>query len=259
MKNKILSTIKNKKLMIILPWFIIIIIVIVIFIVNSRKLTELEKVKVTEASTDVVNYIDEITSSPKDEGRYINFAIEYLYNKSDSTTFDVKDIIEVINEKFLLEYDEKKIIDIGISEEMLNKGIVFDSANNQFKYNINNTRLDIANKKIIKYELKKIKKINKNKFKVIYDKYLVENPYDIYNYYNEKNISKNEISEITQGELNKDDLSLITDYLKGEEKLSKIKNMINKNNIKNFGKIDGEISIIYVIKNEKLVIEKIDK
>ena len=142
---------------------------------------------------------------------------------------------------------------------MLNKGIVFDSANNQFKYNINNTRLDIANKKIIKYELKKIKKINKNKFKVIYDKYLVENPYDIYNYYNEKNISKNEISEITQGELNKDDLSLITDYLKGEEKLSKIKNMINKNNIKNFGKIDGEISIIYVIKNEKLVIEKIDK
>ena len=170
----------------------------------------------------------------------------------------VKDVIDIINNKFLIKYDEKKIIDIGISEAMLNKGIVYDSTKNVFKYNNNNTRLDIANEKIVKYELKQIKKINKNKFKVIYDQFVVENPYEIYNYYNEKNIEKNEITDITKGEVNKDDLTLITDYLKGEEKVSKIKNMINKDNIKKFGNIDGEISIIYVIKDKKLVIDKID-
>ncbi len=45
--------------------------------------------------------------------------------------------------------------------------------------------------------------------------------------------------------------------MKGNRKISVVKDLIDEDNIDKFGKIDGEVSVLYVIKNKKLVIKKI--
>lgn len=256
MKEKLQNILKNKKVLLIIL-SLIVIIILFIFCIRQYNLTKLEKIKIKEVSNSVENYLDEIILYPDDQGRYINFAMEYLYNNTDRDEFSIQEIIDVINDLFELDYDEKKIIEIGISPQMLEKGITFDSSAKTFKYASKATRLDIANKKIVKYHLTNIKKQGKDKFKVTYEKYVVENPYDIFNYYNNSNITKNEIDEITKGDTDKKELKDITEYLKGKEKISVIKDLIDEDNIEKFGKKDGKVSIIYVIKNKKLVIRKI--
>lgn len=256
MKEKLKDILKNKKLLMIIG-IVILILIFLIFIIQRFSLTKLEKLKIKEVSTSIENYLDEVILYPDDDGRYINFAIEYLYNTTDKSEFSIDEVIDVVNNYFSLDYNEKIINEIGISNRMLDKGIVFDSSKKTFEYKDKNTRLDIANRPIVKYNLTKIKKLNKDKFRVTYEKYIVENPYDIFNYYNNNNINKNDIEEITKGDTDKKDLTDITEYLKGNQKIGVIKNLIDEDNIKNFGKIDGNVSILYVIKNKKLIIKKI--
>ena len=52
------------------------------------------------------------------------------------------------------------------------------------------------------------------------------------------------------------DTKPISEYLKGEGKIKVIKNAINNDNIKDIGKIEKGPKIVYVIKNDKLLIEK---
>ena len=134
------------------------------------------------------------------------------------------------------------VIDIGITDRMLSKGISYNSSDGTFKYSSSYTRLDIANMPIIKYEVKSIKKNSKNKFTIVFEKLIVKNPYDILNYYNDSN-SKKEITDE------------IFSYLKGEAKISSIKKYVNKEHIKDMnGKVDDEIKINLIIKNDKLLV-----
>ena len=239
--------ISNKKILAIVIASILVVVGIIIFIYNSNhKLTKLEKIKITEFSDKYSNYMDEVELG-NDKGKYINFAIEYLYNTTDEEEFSLDKVTKVINDTYAINYSDEDIQKIGISEGMLNKGIVYDSEKNSFKYNVSKTRADIAETTIIKYELKSIKKINKNKFEAVYDKYVVENPYQILNYFDKHNI---------ENEDDKIDTKDIVAYLKGEAKIGVVKDLINKDNIKEFGKIDGNVKVNLVIKNNKLIIDK---
>ena len=240
----------NKKILFIIVGAILLVAALIVFLyVNSHKLTKLEKIKITEFSDKYADYMDEVEDSKDDKGRYINFAIEYLYNNSDKDSYPLDEVLNIINEVYDVSYSDEDIQKIGISEGMLNKGIVYDSGENSFKYNISKTRADIAATPIVKYNIQKIKKINKNNFEVIYDKYTVENPYEILNYFDKYNIEKEDPEE-------KIDTKDIIAYLKGETKVGVIKKLITKDNIKEFGKIDGDIKIKLVIKNNKLIIDK---
>ena len=110
-------------------------------------------------------------------GKYINFAAEYLYNENNKEEFSLKDVLDVINDTFDINYGDEDLSKIGVSSRMLDKNIVYDNTSSLFKYKQNKTQIDIANTPIIKYELKKIKKISKKKFEVTLEKYVVENPY----------------------------------------------------------------------------------
>lgn len=249
--DNIKNLFKNKKIIIMVIAIVLLIIAVsgILVYIDNHVLTKLERIKITEFSDKVVDYMDEVELSKDDKGKYINFAIEYLYNTTDKKEFNLKEVLEVINDTYDVSYTDEDIQKIGISEGMLNKGIVYDGAKKSFTYNISKTRTDIANTPIIKYELKKIKKVNKNKFEVTYDKYLVENPYEILNYFDKYNIEKNDDEE-------KMDTKEILSYLKGETKVGVIKEIINEDNIKEFGKIDGDAKVTYVIKNDKLIINQ---
>ncbi len=258
MLEKIKNILKNKKVLLgVGLCAVLIIAIIILLIVNSTRLTKLEKVKITEFSDDIINYADEIAEHTSDDGKYINFAMEYLYAKEDKKEYSDEEILDVINSNFDVKYDKDKLSELGISELMAGKGITFDSSTNKYKYENPLTVADIANTAIVKYELKSIKKVNKNKFKVKYDRLVVERPYEILNYYNDYNISQNQVSEMVEDDVKKVDLTDLIAYLHGDGKLSNVKKLISKESIEKYGKIDGSITITYVIKKDKLLISEI--
>ena len=226
---------------------LLVVFIIIVILLNTLVFSRLEKVKINEVNENIANYIDEVVLYPEDEGRYINFAIEYLYNTTDKKKFSFDEVLEVINNTFQVDYDEKKLEDIGITIEMVNKGIVIEGNNHEYVYNNSKTRADIANTKLVKFYPKNTKRISLNQYKVTYDKYLVENPYEILNYYDEKNINSED----------KYDTTKIVEYLKGNEKSSAIKEAITTDNIEKIGKIDGQVTITFIVKNNKVLIKKI--
>lgn len=215
---------------------------------NEKKLTKLEKIKIEETCNKISNYLDEVYMYKDDNGKYINFAAEYLYNENNKEEFSLKDVLDVINDTFDINYGDEDLSKIGVSSRMLDKNIVYDNTSSLFKYKQNKTQIDIANTPIIKYELKKIKKISKKKFEVTLEKYVVENPYEILNFYNDYNVKQNDSSK-------RYDTDDIVKYLKGKESVKVVKDLITKDNIEVIGKIDGSVKITFVIEDNKLKIK----
>lgn len=233
-----------KKYLIIGGISVLLITLITTFIIlNSNKITKLEEIKINEFSNKISNYIEEF-ENVDDDGKYINYAIEYLYNTQDKTEYSIEEIIDVINNTFNVKYIPEDIIELGITPKMLEKGITIDSSSSMLKYNSSKTRVDIANTPIYKYEKVSIKKINKEKFIVTFKKYVVQNPYEILNYYNNQNINADDKYNIED----------VSEYLKGNRKISVIKDFINTEDIKNYGKENGTLELELIIKDNKLVI-----
>lgn len=225
---------------------LLVIIFLIFILVYNFKITKLEKVKIEEFNKNAGIYLDEYIDYD-DKGKYIIFSIEYLNGKTNRNDFTTKEVIDTINDTFNINYTEKNIYKIGITERMLEKGIVYDDANKKFIFNNKKTRQDIANEKIVKYELNSIKKRSKNRFVLTYDKYEVEDPYKILNYFNSLGSKKGNIKKS----------NIVLSYLKTEGNIRDVKNIINKDNIKEFGKINGRKKVILRINNDKLIIDRV--
>ena len=223
------------------------IIIVIIVILNTLVFSRLERVKINEVNDKLANYLDEVVGNDN-EGKYVNYALEYLYNTSDDKKYSFDEVLDVINDTFAVDYTEKELEKIGVTVDMANKGIVIDGNNHEYIYNYQKTRADIANTPIVKYYPKKVKRVSINKYKVTYDKYVVENPYEVLNYYEDLNLKK---------EKDRYDTTDIVEYLKGNKKIGVIKDAINEKNIEKIGKIDGNISVTFIVKNNKVLIKKI--
>ena len=125
---------------------------------------------------------------------------------------------------------------------MNEKSIIYNSEKNTFSIiKDKKSYAQIASEKIVKYEIDTVKKKN-NKYIIKYNKYVVTNPYEIVNYYNENN----------------EDTKEINDYLSGNTSKNKILKYINKDNINKIGKKEEEVKITYIIKNNKVLIDDIN-
>lgn len=242
MKEKI---IKNKKKIVTIG-SISIGILILLIILNSFSFSKLEKVKIEEVNNKISNYIDEVIEHKKDKGKYICYAIEYLYNTTDKTTFSYAEVLDEINNTFIVDYTEKDLDKIAISVEMANKGIVQDSNNKIYHYEPKLTQTDIANVPLVKYVPKITKKTSLGNYKVIYEKYVVEDPYKLLNYYDDYNLKHKK----------KINTKEIKEYLSGMNKIGKVKDFINKENIKKIGKISETQTITFSVSNNKVLIKK---
>lgn len=231
---------KNKILLNIV--LLIIIIFLIFLLVYNFKITKLERIKINEFDKKTSVFMEEYADS-EDEGKYINYAIEYLNSKNNSNEFSIDDVLKTINNTFDENYTKQKLYKIGITISMHEKGIVFDDSKGIFRYNDQKTRSDIAKTPIVKYELKRVKKKSKNRFVLVYSKLVVDDPYKILNYYNGKNDNKK--------------IGIISSYLKGESNIVNVKKIINSNNIKEFGKVEKNKKVVLKIDNKKLIIQKI--
>ena len=206
---------------------------------GSKKVTDVEKIKIKEVSNDTMAYMEYVEDTKSKEiDKYIIYALKY----SDKE-LEVDELKKVIDEKFETKITSEQILNLGITPLMLEENIVYDIESG--KYSIKETKktnADIAAEEVIKYELIEIKKQKRNIYEVIYEKYVVKNPYEILNYRMEKNKDTEEI----------------TKYLKGEEEKKNIKKYITKENIKEVGKKEKTIKVIYELKNDNLVVTKIE-
>ena len=230
----------NKKNIIFIGLISLLIIILLIIFIPKNKLTNLEKVKINEINDEVINYIDEVYEYD-DEGKYISFAIEYLYNETNKLEYSNQEVLDIINKYFNKNYKIEDISNIGITNRMADKGITYSI--DKYVYNNKLTKKEISTKVLYKYSINKINKINSKKFIVKYNRYIVENPYEILNYYENKNINND----------NKYDTSNINKYLNGDNKVKLIKESITKDNSKK----DGNIEITYIIKDNRLLIDNI--
>ena len=238
-----LRTIDKKIIIGIGAFFLLIIVVLAVMLFN--KITNVERIKLTESSEKIAPYIGEVINNKEEDGCYVTFAIDYLYGTTGKTSYSVYEVLDVINEFFDISLDVDGITKLGLTSYMMNKGINFDITAGGFSYEYKRTRTDIAATPLTNYSISKIKKVNKNKFYVYYDKLLVEDPYKLLNYYTD------------QEEINNDAVKELTQYVKGEIIPAKIIKYINKENIDKIGKKDGIIKVTYTVKNDKIRISKI--
>jgi len=215
------------------------------FIMLSNRLTKLEDIKVKEISNKIVPYIGEIINQGEEDGNYISFGLDYLYNVEKKSTFTIDEILNVVNTYFDKNYTKEDASRIGLTSYLMNRGVLYDSADNTYTYKYNKTRADIAEIPLVKYEINKIKKVNDDKFLVTYDKYEITNPYSLLNYYTEKESPDSEASKA------------ISAYLKTESSVTTILKYINGEVIDKIGKKGEQLKIEYSIVNEELKITKI--
>ena len=218
---------------------LLVISIISIIFINSRSISKLERVNLENNSNDIINHLD-IVADSNDEGKYIIFALNYLKGKYNKDTFTDDEVINTINNIFNVKYDIYKLESISITNEMSKVGIIKDT--NGYVINNTLTRKDISEKKLVKYSIKKISKKSNDKYVIEYNKLIVDNPYNMFNYYNEIDINKA-----------KD----IKEYLDGNTNYNKTKDIINETDISKYGYKDGSIKVTYKIVDNKLLVDSI--
>ena len=234
--------------LVIIPISILCILVIVVagLLFINKWMTPLEKVKVNDEAQKVVYSIDEVIEKNYSDESYVMFALDYLKQEKNTSTFSMYEVRDTINQFFDVNFDNERLNSIGITPYMVERGVTFDSSSLSYTFNKTYTRADISEMKIVKYQIKKISKKSKSSYVVTYDKYVVTKPYNIYNYYLNKDNSEEKLDAIKK-------------YLQGEGSVYKVKDLITKDNIGEIGAGDGQLKITYKLIDNKLKVSKIEK
>lgn len=235
MKKKIVITVIIVILLIILGSIFI--------IIRPNKVTELEKIKLEEYALKSSLYLEELEEDTDSIYKDINYI---MFSNLDKSNY-----VE-------MSYDEMKnslysIFNVSISDEDLEKqSLLLASSDKKIsydmiekKYYLDLTHLsnqDIAKIPIVKYELKNIKKINNKKFKVEYNRYQFDAPYEILNYYNDNGF----------------DTKIIGDYLSGKNSKTAVKEFLTSDALSNINSKKGKTVVTYIVKDNKLLIDSIE-
>jgi hypothetical protein len=235
---------------------------IIVYLALSRNISKIEEEKINKETRPYANYIEDIVDNKSKElDKYIIYSLDYYKNVYKINELSSKEIKEFLNSKLNKKVKEEEIVSYGVNPTMVDRNIVFDVSSN--KYRISEIAVDrqaIAKKEITYYKQVKLTKINKNKYKIKYEKYTIEDPYEILDYFLEANRT-DEGEQQKDGSMKYDlvDITELKEYLTTGD-ISYLKAFLNKNDqdIKKFAKKRGKIKITYVIgDNNEVEIYKI--
>ncbi len=261
LKNKVLD-LKEKNMGIVILGVLVLIFLVftAIYLFGARNISKIEEKQLKDNSKELVNYLEDITlTKGKNIDRYIIFALDYSYNVNSKNSLTVSEIYEFISEKFTLKTSEEEIKNIGITEAMLARNIVYDPQSNSYVLSLIGTNAQkLSETPITYYKLEKISKLNKKKYVVSYRTYTIKNPYDILNYYLDKNNKTEGISD-ENGNMTYDlvDITPFRNYLIGSSKLGALKNAINEKDLSKFAKKGKKVKVTYIVKDNNILIDKI--
>ncbi len=250
---------RERKFNVKLLWPIAVGILLVAFIttliVTSHHVNDLEHAKIVDTSADTISYLEEVESvETEDIDKYIAYALAYSYGEHDKDILSSNEIKAIIEDHFNVELKAEDIDGIGITPFLMDRHIYFVPEEQKYTLNASDiTQSMIANIPVIKYELQDISK-SSGKYYVTYEKYIVDNPYEVLNYYADK-----ATKAVEEGKEVSNQNDGIYDYLTAKGKVKSVKNAINSENIDAVGRRDGKIKVTYIVKNDKLLVDKIEK
>lgn len=227
-------------------FLLVVVIVLVILLIKAKKnINDFEMSSLEKETTKIMNYYEMYDNEYDKVEKGIYYALEYSLNEFGKSELSSNEIKKIIDQKFNNDITIEEITSNGVTPLLFDSGINYDTMNN--KYTLNKRELnqkEIAEKEIVIYLPEKTKK-KKDNYVINYDKYVISNPYEILNYFNNKENS-NEESEI------------ILNYLTGKNSnINEVKKLINKENINNFGKKEKNIKITFTVKNNSLIINEV--
>ena len=229
-----------------------------VYLFNARNVSSIEEKEIKNSSSELMYYIDDITlSKSKEIDKYILFALDYTYNTTGKDSMTVTELNDFFKDHFTKKFTEESIKNIGITPMLLEKNVTYDVTTNAYK--LNNVKKDnatIAETPITYYKLEGIVKINKRKYRATYRTYTIENPYDMLNYYLEKNSKVEGVEKDGVYTYDLKDITPIRNYLSGSSKIGSLKKSIDSD-VSKYAKKGKKLKVTYTIKNDKILIDKI--
>ena len=229
-----------------IPFLLIPVVCIIVFIVVLffNRISSLEKVKLRDISEEVAyfEFFDDKNANGIDE--YVAFTSYYYFNNYDIKDVDSNEIHDFVLKMFHKDIDVNKIQKVGESK-LLNKAHIYqDSEAGSYIYDLDSvSQTDIADIKIYKYLPVSIRKKLNGDYVVKYKKYVIDNPYDILNYYNDNGIHQSNYNS-----------NHVYEYLVGSGKVSDMKKACVKDLLESHGKEKGKLTVTYRVKKSSISI-----
>ena len=249
---------KNIGVTIILGLVFIFLIFTLCYLLFANNISVIEENKIKSGTSDLVNYFDDLVDTKSNKiDKYILFSLDYsngMYSKKELT---VNEIYEFIKKHFTIKVTEEDIKNIGITELLVENNVTYDFNKESYKLNsVKTNNALIAETPIKYYKLESISKVNRKKYKATYRIYTITNPFDMLNYYMDKNNKTEGVLEGDSYVYDLKDLEPIKNYLSGSGSILDLKKCID-DDIAKYSKKGSTIKITYVIEDDNVLIDKI--
>ena len=230
--------------------FAIIILITTIYFVTSKNISTIERNALMNQSDDIKNFIEYIDVDKVQTDNYILFALQYSQQKNTKSILSSSEISDLIREKFNKYISPEDIKNTGVTEILLNNSVVYNPGEDTYEISITRKpAAEIAKTAVNYYKVNKVSKINKKKYNIVYQEYIIENPYEVLNHYINYNAQNSDTI----------DISPFRNYLAGSDSLNTFKNHIKSEDIDKYSKKDHKLKVTYVIDNDKLLIDKVSR
>lgn len=250
------DSMNNRLMILVIATFIIAIVGLGFLLFGNKKMSKIEENKLSEIGSTYIPYLHYYTDVDKNENeftKYVLFAVNYYYNEEGKEEVSFKDIRKLAKEVFGINVKDKDLEKVGLITYMIENGINYTPGSKMYTISQKNTMPELAQKEITKYNQIKAVKKSGSTYVVTYEKYTVEKPYELMNYY----MDKSQDTKNKDAAKDKKIADEILEYLRGKAKVGTIVNYINKDNIKRCGKVGNKITITYKSTDDGLVISKI--
>lgn len=237
--RKIKEIIKHYKLYIILG---IIMVLLLFLLIGKYRLSPLEEIAITKYSNEMMPYMNVLEKDDVDN--YVCYTLVYYNDVYKQQEVSTQEISDFINRHFSKKVTTEQIQSLGITPYMIENHITYNTDNRKYVIHTNELSYsEIAKTKIVKYSIDKIKKQNNNTYQITYHQYMIKNPYEILNYYQD---TKNDIA-----------VQDVKSYLKGDGNRKQLEKYLDNKNISRFAKYVKTVKVQYKIdKNHILIFVK---
>lgn len=247
--NNLQDKIKKNPVIALLGILVLVFLIItIIYLVGIKKLSSIEEKELTSRSDEIVYYLDDLLLDTDKVDKYIIYSLDYNLHENNDSTMSIEDMYNFIKDNFDIKINKDELIDVGITPLMLSKNITYDSQKLMYTINsVHGNPTDIAETSVNYYHVNKINKKNRKKYIITYQKYVINDPYEVLNYYLENNAKVEEPVDIVP----------FRNYLAGSGSLYSFVKSIDSNDINKFSKKDKEVKVTIVVIDNKLKINQV--
>jgi hypothetical protein len=224
------------------------IVIIALLLLSKTKLSDAEKIAVTDYSKPLVSHFDNFEPlpdteiQPTEEQQYIAFALDYFHFEKSQDLITIDELANFIKDTFDHETNKDELEQNLQADIIVRKNIaaVIEDGNITASYP-NPSKKERAYTPISYYAQTDIKKSH-GAFEVSYDRYTIYRPYDMLNCLSE-----------TESENTSDFMA----YLNTKSDITSAQKAISSECASKLAQPDSKLTIFYKIKDNKLYIENI--